>query len=112
MSILDKDKIDFLYIVEDRLFLVMTDHMEWTGKWDGVLGDGEHIFLLQEKINAYFGAIESGEIYEVCKEALNKQIIIKIVGKFDTNENGDFFLEKAQEAARKICVDVKFELSR
>lgn len=52
MSVENSKVIDFISDKEDKIVLTISDHLEWDN-------DNEHIYLLQEKINAYLMAIES-----------------------------------------------------
>lgn len=56
--------------------LFITDHFEWGGKAE----QGEHLPLLQEKINTYIAFIESGEMYTEIPGALGKHLIIRVLG--------------------------------
>ncbi|HPK29581.1 MAG TPA: hypothetical protein PK979_00885 [Bacteroidales bacterium] len=66
MSVENRMIIDFISEKEDNVILTISDHLEWDE-------ENEHIFLLQEKINDYLIAIESGQ--------LNKNIQIRLVRK-------------------------------
>lgn len=79
MSITNPRVIDFWAIPKRELHdlvLVITDHLEWGGKAE----QGEHLLLLQEKINTYIAFIESGEIYTEIPGALGKHPIIRVLG--------------------------------
>lgn len=55
MSVDNLQVIDFISEKDGRIVLTISDHLEWDDKY-------EHIYLLQEKINAYLMAIETGQI--------------------------------------------------
>lgn len=55
MSVDNYQVIDFISEKDGRIVLTISDHLEWDDKH-------EHIYLLQEKINAYLTAIETGQI--------------------------------------------------
>jgi hypothetical protein len=59
MTIEQADVIDIATIdhASGDLWLTISDHLPW-----GEI-EGEHLVLLQNKLNAYLGAIESGEIF-------------------------------------------------
>ena len=40
---------------DENVVLTITDHLEWDI-------ENEHLLILQDKINAYLGAIEDGEL--------------------------------------------------
>ena len=63
MSIVETKVVDIIAVPEwepENVILVITDHLEWGDKAQ----QGEHLLLLQEKINTYIAFIESGEILE------------------------------------------------
>ncbi len=71
MSVTNPKVIDFWGISKEApndLLLVMTDHLEWGDKAE----QGEHLLVLQEKINSYIAFIESGEIYTEIPGAYGK----------------------------------------
>jgi len=67
--------------------LTISDHLEWDDK-------NEHLVILQDKINAYLEAIESGSLCEEYPNAKDRQIVISIVSKYTPNKDGILFLEK------------------
>lgn len=56
MSILDENMVDIIGVDPSKgiATLVITDHLEWTSPV------GEHLLLLQEKINCYLRFLEGG----------------------------------------------------
>ena len=61
-----------------------------------------HIRALQEKLNAYFGFVESGQIYEFYPDANGKDLRVDIVSKFPIPKVGLIFLEKASTTAAQL----------
>jgi len=57
MSIDEVNKIDMIITdkKKTRVGLVISDHLDWEE------GEGEHLVLLQDKLNAYVHFIESGK---------------------------------------------------
>jgi len=106
MSIENTDVVDFIGIDKDtsEVVLSVSDHLLW--------GDDskEHMYLLQEKINAYLRYIESGEIYEDNPDTENKDIIISVVGKYPLNEEAECFFSKASNAIEETGFSLRFEL--
>ena len=69
MSITNPQVIDIWAIPTwepDNVVLIISDHLEWGGKAE----QGEHLQLLQDKLNTYVAFIESGEIYTEIPNAL------------------------------------------
>ena len=63
MSIVETKVVDIIAVPEwepKNVILLITDHLKWGDKAQ----QGEHLLLLQEKINTYIAFIESGEILE------------------------------------------------
>lgn len=91
MSVENTKVIDFISEKDNIVILTISDHLEWHD-------DNEHIFLLQEKINAYLMAIESGQVNEKYPSSVGKKVRISIVLKYDPNEKGVLFLSNVNNA--------------
>lgn len=77
MSITETKVVDIIAVPEwepENVILVITDHLEWGDKAQ----QGEHLLLLQEKINSYVAFIESGELLESYPPAKDKLPIMKL----------------------------------
>jgi len=74
---------------EGNAVLIIADHLDWDI-------ENEHLLILQEKINTYLGAIESGNIYEEYPVSKNKNFIIELVTKFPPNLDGMNFIEQVK----------------
>jgi hypothetical protein len=85
MSVENTNVIDYISEKGNNVVLTISDHLEWDE-------DNEHLFLLQEKINAYIGATESGQLNEKYPASVGKKITISIALKYEPNENGLWFL--------------------
>lgn len=91
MSVEDKNKIDAISTnKEGVIVLTISDHLEWDE-------NNNHLLILQDKINSYFDALESGQIHENYSSAVGKKIMIQIVFKFLPNSKGEDFLRKVKE---------------
>lgn len=89
MSVENSNVIDFISEREDKVVLTISDHLEWD--------DDEHIYLLQEKINSYLTAIESGQIDKSYPHLSRKMIVISVVLKYTPNDEGALFLSKVDK---------------
>ena len=60
MSVDQTDTVDFVTIdkASGDLWLTISDHLPWDEN------EGNHLVLLQNKLNAYLRFIESGEVFE------------------------------------------------
>lgn len=72
--------------------LTVIDHLDW-------LDLPGHSTLLAEKLNRYFGFIESGEIYGSYPEARGKQLRIDVVCRFEPPPPAVAYLQRAREVA-------------
>ncbi|MDP9512930.1 MULTISPECIES: DUF6572 domain-containing protein [Pseudomonas chlororaphis group] len=109
MSITNPKVIDFWAIPKDppdSLLLVMTDHLEWGNKAE----QGEHLLLLQEKINSYIAFIEGGQIYTEIPGAYGKYPIIQVVGLYELPEQAEYFMARVTETLNDVGIGFKFEL--
>jgi hypothetical protein len=90
MSIDQTNKIDFISTSpEGKVLLTISDHHTWDE-------DG-HLQLLQDKINAYLQFIESGQIIDDYPTAVEKEILINTVLKYEPTDEATSFLEKARD---------------
>ena len=69
-----------------RVNLRVSDHLPW---------DGDHLLMLQEKLNAYLAFLESGEVYSVYPMAKARDFSILVIAKYRPNEMAMHFFEHA-----------------
>jgi len=105
MSVENTKVIDFITEKKNNVILTISDHLEWDD-------DNEHIFLLQEKINAYLGAIESGQLNEKHPTSVGKKVTISIALKYDPNEQGVLFLSYIKDLLLNAGYDFDYYLVR
>jgi hypothetical protein len=62
------DKIDFVTGEQKTgdMILTISDHLDWDED------EGEHLLVLQNKLNTYLEFIESGQIYAKVPQAVGK----------------------------------------
>ena len=65
-----------------------------------------HLAALENKLNAYFGFVESGQIYEAYPEATGKSLRIDIVSRYPMPAAGHGFLAKASNVASKLNLTI------
>jgi hypothetical protein len=94
MSVDQTDKVDFITIdnASGDLWLTISDHLPWDEN------EGDHLILLQDKLNTYLRFIESGEVFSKVPEARGRNVVINLVGKFPLSQQANLFVGKAQEA--------------
>jgi hypothetical protein len=108
MSIDQTDTIDFATIdtASGDLWLTISDHLSWEEN------EGNHLVLLQNKLNAYLRFIESGEVFKKVPDAKGRSVVINLVGKFPLSQKADFFFEKARAAMEGSGFRLQFNLMR
>ena len=109
MSVTNPKVIDFWGISKEApndLLLVMTDHLEWGDKAE----QGEHLLVLQEKINSYIAFIESGEIYTEIPGAYGKYPIIRVIGLYELPAQAEYFMARVTETLNDVGIGFEFEL--
>ena len=108
MSVDQIDAIDFATVhkTSGDLWLTISDHLPWDEN------EGDHLALLQKKLNAYLRFIESGEVVKKVPAADGRRIVINIVGKFPLSQNAHFFFAKARVAIEEAGFRLQFSLMR
>jgi hypothetical protein len=101
MSLDDVDVVDAVGTEtgDGTVVLSIIDGWDWSD-------EQRHLRALQNKLNAYFGFVESGQIYEAYPEADGQPLRIDVVSKFPFPEAGLALLEKASAAAAQLNMTV------
>ncbi len=104
MSIEQSDVVDIFGIdkVTGAVTLAISDHLDWSD-------ESQHLHLLQEKLNAYFEFIESGELINSCPVAIGRRVEIRVFAKYDLPEAGRVFLADAGGILGNSGVALKFQ---
>jgi hypothetical protein len=96
------------------IVLFLLDELEWD-----VDDEMEHIFLLQEKLNAYLAFIENGEVFDrlldtvVAREvARDTPITVRILARCVPTEKAVTFLEFAKNVFEKAGFELTHEVVR
>ncbi|EGU30886.1 hypothetical protein VIBRN418_16406 [Vibrio sp. N418] len=100
MTIEQLDKVDFIAHDDEKVTLVISDHLEWD---DG----NEKLLMLQDKLNLYLSFIESGEIYERYPIANGKLFEIRVVSKYQPNHEAEQFISLVS----KVVSDAGFSFT-
>jgi hypothetical protein len=87
------------------IVLTISDHLSWDA-----LGQERHLGLLQDKINAYIGYIESGRAIERYPDANKRNYVISIVGKYEPSALGFKFLDAVKSKLDEIGCRLNFEM--
>jgi hypothetical protein len=99
MSLDKANTVDAAGIENETGLAVLTIADSWD--WDDVAG---HLIALQNKLNAYFDFIDSGEVFDSYPAARGRRIAIDIVSRFDFPAAARDFLATASRAAGELNV--------
>jgi hypothetical protein len=104
MSIDQTDVVDLVSIdnASGDLWLTISDHLRWEED------EGNHLALLQGKLNAYMRFIESGEVFESVPQGRGRSIVINLVGKFPLSQQAYLFLGNARAAVEGAGFRLRF----
>jgi hypothetical protein len=79
-------------------------------EWGDKVQQGEHLLLLQEKINTYIAFIESGELLDSYPPAKGKNPKIRINGLYQLPEQGESFIDRVTEVLKGVGIGMEFVL--
>ena len=99
MSVDQTDKIDFLWKDEqsEHVMLTITDHLDWKKR-----DEGEHLSLLQEKINTYLHFIESGQVWKAKPEYKGLPVIIHVRAKYRPSKEAAKFYKRPEKGVAAV----------
>lgn len=63
---------------------------------DALPWDDHHLQLIQEKLNAYLGFIETGELYLSYPDAIARELVIDVIMRFRPSRRAELFFEHAR----------------
>jgi hypothetical protein len=95
IDIVSKDK-------EGSIVLSISDHLDWENT-------GEHLRLLQEKINTYLRFLDSGEVYEKYPDARGRPIQIEVMFHYPPSIEARSFLAKVKPIVEDFGYGFRFE---
>jgi len=72
-----------------HVVVTISDHLDWR---DSV----SHQLTLQKKFNSYLAFVESGEILEQYPAAGNRQVMLRVVFKYQPDADAESFLDRAK----------------
>ena len=105
MAVDQADKIDAIGV--DRrsgcVVLTISDHLPWSSAADS------HLELLREKLNAYLAFIESGQLIETYPDAIGRDVVINVVGKYDLSTPASEFLDNATATVSAAGLTLRVE---
>ncbi|CAI8703433.1 DUF3846 domain-containing protein [Pseudomonas sp. IT-P2] len=108
MSILETKIVDICAVPKaepDKVVMVIADHLGWEAS-----EEGDHLLMLQEKINTYITFYESGEVFDSLPSAHGKRPVIRIIGKFQLSSEAETFIDSATAVLRNAGIELEFVL--
>ena len=102
MALEKPDVVDAVGVEEATGVAVLTiaDAWDWTN-------EREHLLALQSKLNRYLDFIESGEIWKEYPQAVGRDLVIEVVGRFPIPEAGLELLRRAAEVSDNLGVQIR-----
>jgi hypothetical protein len=98
--------VDFLGVdkTSGEVNLTISDHFVWDEN------EGEHLLLLQEKINFYLAFILDGQLHTDFPHLQNKPVTIRLFGAYPLSEQAQRFFDLAKGRIEEAGVQLKFKL--
>lgn len=108
MSISETNVVDFIGVDPEKKVarLAISDHLGWDTPED----EKEHLWLLQEKLNAYLRFIESGELYQNYPDARGAKCEIELVAKYPLSVSGVRFFEQIKPIVQTAGFDLLYRV--
>lgn len=109
MSIDERDKIDLLVTDKEKTYvnLIIADHLNWEED-----EEGEHLQLLQDKVNTYLTFVESGQLTENRADLKNLPVTILVSAKYPLSAEATKFYEMAGPLVAQAGVTLALEVGR
>lgn len=106
MAVDEPNKIDFVAYDKTKTFvdLVISDHLDWREN------EGEHLLILQDKLNTYLEFKEGGQLVERFPWAASLPVTIKIMAKYPLSPQAEKFLRLAKDPVEETGAALVFEL--
>ncbi|SIT35872.1 conserved hypothetical protein [Paraburkholderia ribeironis] len=108
MSIAETNVVDVVGLDPEKkvVRLAISDHLGW----DTPEEEKEHLWLFQEKLNAYLRFIESGEFYQTYPDAHGAKCEIELVAKYSLSVSGGRFFEQAKSIVQTAGFDLLYRV--
>lgn len=105
MTIEQPNTIDFVSFEPESNDVVLTisDHLAWDQN------EGEHLLLLQNKLNSYLEFVENGQLYKHYPQVKGRNVVISLVSKFPLSEQAVSFFELASAAIAEAGVRLQLD---
>lgn len=87
------------------MVLSIIDSWAWEEEEDA------HLLALQEKLNAYFEFVESGQIWESYPDARASRVVIELVSRFAPLTRAHELLEAAAKVSATLGIGIRSRVS-
>ena len=106
MTIEQSEVIDFVHLtkVSGVIVLTVVDHLPWDQD------EGEHLLLLQTKLNNYLEYIEGGQIQNNVADAKERKVVINVIGEYPLSKQAKIFFQKVSDAIDDLGFRLIFSL--
>lgn len=106
MTIEQTNVVDFVAFDDagKNVFLIVVDHLVWDEN------EGEHLLLLQDKLNTYIEFVEGGQLYTEFPKAAGREITLRVAGSYPLSKQAERFFGLAGERMREVDIQLFFEL--
>ena len=106
MAVDEPNQIDFVAYDKNKTFidLVISDHLDWREN------KGEHLLILQDKLNAYLEFKEGGQLVKRFPWAAGLPVTIKIMAKYPLSAQAEKFFRLAKGPVEETGATLEFEL--
>lgn len=107
MAIDDLDKIDLLVTDKEKNFvrLIIADHLDWE-EFD----EGDHLELLQDKINAYLHFVEDGQLIRTRPDLEGVPVVIRVDAKYPPSKEASKFYRLAGPLVAEAGVSLELHV--
>jgi hypothetical protein len=108
MTIEQTNVVDFVAFSDSgkEVLLVIVDHLTWDEN------EGEHLLLLQNKLNTYLEFVEAGQLEADFPKARGKEVVVKIAGTYPLSERALKFFNLAKGRIEELGLELRFECPR
>jgi len=107
MSIDELNKIDRIITYKEKssVVLLLSDHLDWEE-------EGEHLMLLQDKLNIYLDFIQNGELVRHRPDLKGLPVTIRVAGKYPLGPEADKFYRVVGPVAAEMGVALELRIGR
>jgi hypothetical protein len=95
--------VDAAGIEKSSGYMVLSIVDSWA--WDK--DDEAHLLALEEKLNAYFEFVESGQVWESYPDARSSRIVIELISRFAPSKRAHKLLEHAAKISVNLGIAIR-----